>query len=64
VIARVAVTEQADLHFGNSLSHGQPRFRQQPETLPFREELISQNPAATTEVADTRYTTHSVHFIA
>jgi flagellar hook-length control protein FliK len=63
IVAKVAVSEQSDLNFGNNLSHGQPRFRQN-DALPFREELISQNPAATTEVADARYSTHSVHLIA
>jgi len=63
IVARVAVSEQADLNFGNNLSHGQPRFRQN-DLLPFREELISQNPAATIEVADARYSAHSVHIIA
>jgi flagellar hook-length control protein FliK len=66
IVARVEVSHQSDLNLsqGNpNPSHGQPRFRQN-DSLPFQEEVISHTPAATTEVADARYSTHSVHLIA
>jgi flagellar hook-length control protein FliK len=64
IVARVEVSQQSDLNLSqNNPSHGQPRFRQN-DSLPFQEEVISHTPAATTEVADARYSTHSVHLIA
>jgi flagellar hook-length control protein FliK len=64
IVARVEVSHQSDLNLShNNPSHGQPRFRPN-DALPFEEDAVSHNPAATVEVADARYSTHSVHLIA
>jgi flagellar hook-length control protein FliK len=64
IVARVAVSEETTLNFnGSNLNQGQPRFGQNTE-FPLREDVNPHNPAATIEVADARYTTHSVHLIA
>ena len=64
IIARVAVAQETALNFaGSNSSHGQPRFSNGTD-LPFREHETAHNPAAILEVADARYSTHSVHLIA